>query len=57
MRTPESGSIIQDYEKCSTEADIDRVLAELNRRGWSLICVTPDLDGSFFVFFRRAAYG
>lgn len=55
MRTPESGSMIQDYEKCSTWADIDRVLAELNRRGWLLICVTPDFDGSFFVFFRRLA--
>lgn len=55
MRIPESRSTIQDYEKCSTEADIDLMLAELNRRGWSLICVTPDLDGSFFVFFRRPA--
>lgn len=56
MRIPESGSMIQDYEKCSTEADIYRMLAELNRRGWPLICVTPDLDGSFFVFFRRTTH-
>lgn len=53
MRIPEIGQTVQDYEKCSTTADIERVLAELNMRGWPLICVTPDLDGSFFVFFRR----
>ena len=57
MRTPENGPTVQDYEKCSSLADIERLLADLNRRGWSLICVTPYYNGAFLVFFRRSSGG
>ena len=57
MRTPENGQVVQGYEKCGSLADIERLLADLNRRGWSLICVTPYYNGTFLVFFRRPACG
>ena len=57
MRVSENSSAIHDYAKCRNLADIERLLAELNRRGWSLICVTPYRNGTFLVFFRRGAYG
>lgn len=57
MRTPENGQAVHDYEKCNDLAEVERVLAQLNYNGWSLVCVTPDPGGGFLVFFRRSARG
>ena len=46
-----------DYERCSNDNELKRIIAYINRHNYELISVTQDPEGIYTVFFRRNAFG
>ena len=46
-----------DFEICVSWRQVVEVIAEINAKGWKLVAVTSDQEGSWTVFFGRLANG
>ena len=46
-----------DFEICVSCRQVVEVIAEINAKGWKLVAVTSDQEGSWTVFFGRLANG